>query len=303
MLAQVNPVLDPLLVTPLRNAVVNSAWGRGKIDIPPGIARKLNDTAVVTSVEPVAPRFKPDFAKTMRVNPASDRAKGQKFKVRDERGVEGWARAQDMRRTKLADGSPFVFNLGDRAGFTSHDWEIGLGGGRYGGANLISTYGAYSLTDNMKIELTLSQFLGNASNGYKAELGLNHVILPEWRLSPFLELGTGTGHGTAWLLTGMDAASTLVTVDPDELVVAVARRHLGSDSRVTFQVADGAEFLREMRADPRLASLPVVLFSADGGAHAKAMSLGANDALRKPVQLRDLLSMVSKHCGHDEATD
>ena len=63
----------------------------------------------------------------------------------------------------------------------------------------------------------------------------------------FLELGTGTGHGTAWLLTGMDAASTLVTVDPDELVVAVARRHLGSDSRVTFQVADGAEFLRGAR--------------------------------------------------------
>ena len=47
------------------------------------------------------------------------------FKVRDERGVEGWARARDMRRTKLADGSPFVFNLGDRDGFTSHDWEIG----------------------------------------------------------------------------------------------------------------------------------------------------------------------------------
>ena len=40
MLAQVNPVLDPLLVTPLRNAVVNSAWGRGKTDIPPGIARE-----------------------------------------------------------------------------------------------------------------------------------------------------------------------------------------------------------------------------------------------------------------------
>src|SRR5262245_53279195 len=31
-----------------------------------------------------------------------------------------------------------------------------------------------------------------------------------------LELGTGTGHGTAWLLSGMDAASTLDTVDTDE---------------------------------------------------------------------------------------
>jgi opacity protein-like surface antigen len=113
------------------------------------------------------------------------------FRVRDEQGVEGWARARDMRRTKLADGTPFVFNLGDRAGFTSHDWEIGIGGGDYGGANLINAYGAYSLTDNMKVELTLSQFLGNASNGYKAEAGLSHVIFPEWRLSPFLELGTG----------------------------------------------------------------------------------------------------------------
>ncbi len=58
-----------------------------------------------------------------------------------------------------------------------------------------------------------------------------------------LELGTGTGHGTAWLLAGMDAASTLDTVDTDEHVVAVARRHLGGDLRVTFHVADGAAFL------------------------------------------------------------
>ncbi|HEU4833253.1 MAG TPA: DUF6600 domain-containing protein [Pyrinomonadaceae bacterium] len=86
MLASVNPVLDPLLVTPLRNAVVNSAWGRGKIDIPPGIARKLNDTTVVTSTTPVAPRSRPDLVKRMRVNNAPDHAKGQKFQVRDERG-------------------------------------------------------------------------------------------------------------------------------------------------------------------------------------------------------------------------
>ena len=43
----------------------------------------------------------------------------------------------------------------------------------------------------------------------------------------FLELGTGTGHGTAWLLHGMDAASSLDTVDSDDRVVAIARRHLG----------------------------------------------------------------------------
>jgi predicted O-methyltransferase YrrM len=60
----------------------------------------------------------------------------------------------------------------------------------------------------------------------------------------FLELGTGTGHGTAWLLAGMDAASILDTVDTDASVVAVAQRHLGADNRVRFHIMDGAEFLR-----------------------------------------------------------
>ena len=58
-----------------------------------------------------------------------------------------------------------------------------------------------------------------------------------------LELGTGTGHGTAWLLSGMDSGATLDTVDTDPDVVAVAQRHLGADGRVTFHVMDGAEFL------------------------------------------------------------
>ena len=89
MLASVNPVLDPLLLTPLRNAAVKSAWGRGKKDIPPGIARKLDDTPVITSRAPIEPRFRRDLAKSMRVETVSDRAKGQKFKVRDERQGQG----------------------------------------------------------------------------------------------------------------------------------------------------------------------------------------------------------------------
>ncbi len=91
MLASVNPVLDPLLLTPLRNAAVNSAWGRGKKDIPPGIARKLDDTTVITSRAPIETQFRRDIAKSMRVETVSDRAKGQKFKVRDERPGKGAA--------------------------------------------------------------------------------------------------------------------------------------------------------------------------------------------------------------------
>ena len=65
----------------------------------------------------------------------------------------------------------------------------------------------------------------------------------------FLELGTGTGVGTCWLLDGMDAASRLESVDSDERVLAIARRHLGSDPRVTFHHQDGAEFLGRAAAN------------------------------------------------------
>ena len=60
----------------------------------------------------------------------------------------------------------------------------------------------------------------------------------------FLEIGTGTGVGTAWLLAGMDADSRLVTVDIDAAAANIAKRHLGHDSRVTFHIMDGAEFLQ-----------------------------------------------------------
>src|SRR5262245_8015416 len=85
MLTQVHPVLDPLTLTPLRNAVLHSAWGRGKKDLPPGIAKKLDETAVVTSATPKAPPFRRDLAQALRVQSVPDKAKGQKFKVRDER--------------------------------------------------------------------------------------------------------------------------------------------------------------------------------------------------------------------------
>jgi predicted O-methyltransferase YrrM len=61
-----------------------------------------------------------------------------------------------------------------------------------------------------------------------------------------LELGTGTGVGTAWLLAGMDADSRLVSVDNDRAAQEVARRHLGGDRRVTFHLADAAEFLETL---------------------------------------------------------
>ncbi len=53
----------------------------------------------------------------------------------------------------LADGSPFTFNRGDRAGFTSHRFELGMFAGSYGGATLISTYGSWSFNSQLAAEV------------------------------------------------------------------------------------------------------------------------------------------------------
>jgi hypothetical protein len=85
-LASVRSTLDPLTLTPLRNAVIHSAWGRGKIDLPPGIAKKLRDTPVYVGSDIRESRSRKDVAKWMRVERVSDKARNEKFKIKDERG-------------------------------------------------------------------------------------------------------------------------------------------------------------------------------------------------------------------------
>jgi len=59
----------------------------------------------------------------------------------------------------------------------------------------------------------------------------------------FLELGTGCGLGTCWLLDGMSTGSRLISVDTDRRVQAIAREELGLDPRLTLILGDGGEFL------------------------------------------------------------
>ena len=64
-----------------------------------------------------------------------------------------------------------------------------------------------------------------------------------------LELGTGTGLSTAWLLDGMDQAARLITVDVDPGPQAVAREILGGDVRLEIVTADAAVFLDQQAGE------------------------------------------------------
>jgi len=61
----------------------------------------------------------------------------------------------------------------------------------------------------------------------------------------FLELGTGTGLSTAWILEGMDNEATLTSIDNDETFLAIAKSHLGNDKRLRLIHTDGAAWVEQ----------------------------------------------------------
>lgn len=66
--------------------------------------------------------------------------------------------------------------------------------------------------------------------------------------SRFLELGTGTGLSTAWILAGMDAYSSLISVDNEADFLEVAERFLGQDDRLSLIHSDGGEWVENNKS-------------------------------------------------------
>lgn len=59
----------------------------------------------------------------------------------------------------------------------------------------------------------------------------------------FLELGTGTGLSTSWILDGMDSTSTLVSLDNDKTLLNIAKKFLGHDTRLNLVLSDGEKWV------------------------------------------------------------
>lgn len=64
----------------------------------------------------------------------------------------------------------------------------------------------------------------------------------------FLELGTGTGLSTSWILDGMDNDSTLISIDNDPLFLEIAKNNLGFDNRLNLILSDGGKWVEENRS-------------------------------------------------------
>lgn len=64
----------------------------------------------------------------------------------------------------------------------------------------------------------------------------------------FLELGTGVGLSLSWMIDGMDANSTLVSVDNDSQLVEIGQQYFGKDNRVAIVCEDGSRWIKTYTA-------------------------------------------------------
>jgi Bacterial SH3 domain len=113
------------------------------------------------------------------------------IKVRTADGREGWVHRAQLERTLTPGGAEVRVAGPTPEARTEHHWEVGLGTGDFDGANVVIVNGAYALTSNLLLRADVSHLLGDYSNGWLGTAGIAHVIMPAWRVSPFLGIGGG----------------------------------------------------------------------------------------------------------------
>ena len=174
------------------------------------------------------------------------------YQVRAANGVEGWVDQAQMELTLKPDGSEVDFAQATLDDFTNAKWEAGILAGDFGGANIVSLYGGYSINPHVSVEVWGSQILGNFSNGWMGSVNLVHETWPDWRFSPFFTLGAGVIHTSpkSTIIQGEDRTDEVGHVGAGLRVYATRRFLLRIEykSYVVFTSRDENEEVREWKA-------------------------------------------------------
>ncbi len=89
------------------------------------------------------------------------------------------------------------------------------------------------------------------------------------------------GYRVVLAANGLQAVDAAVRERPDLILMDIMMPEL-----------DGFEAMRRLRRDRELADVPIIAVTAMEGAHDLAIEAGADDCVRKPVDIRGLLSKV-----------
>jgi hypothetical protein len=113
------------------------------------------------------------------------------IKVRTAAGREGWVHRSQLERTLTPGGAEVRLAGPAPESRTDHRWEVGLASGDFGGANVITVNGAYALNSNLLVRADVNHLLGSFSDGWLGTVGIAHVFMPQWRVSPLVGIGGG----------------------------------------------------------------------------------------------------------------
>jgi CheY-like chemotaxis protein len=100
------------------------------------------------------------------------------------------------------------------------------------------------------------------------------------------ELLEGAGYDVVCAVNGLEALARLRGSDPFCVILL----------DIMMPVMNGYEFRDAQLKDPRLAAIPVIVITADGRAREKALQIGTDRYLQKPLSPPDLLQAIGDYC-------
>jgi len=120
------------------------------------------------------------------------KSKNNWIKAVTEKGIEGWIHRRDIINTVGINGEEVRLGIPSIEDYSNRRWEIGFSAGQFDEIPSLGLYGGYRFTNNLMLELQLTQATGNESKNNLMLVGLTHQPFPQWRFSPYFTLATGT---------------------------------------------------------------------------------------------------------------
>lgn len=149
------------------------------------------------------------------------------FKVRNEKGTKGWVSRLNLSNTLSEAGNLVAMEKFGLNEFEKSKWELGIQGGDFGGAPLVSGLLAYSLIKNISVEVNINEAVGNLSSRIYGGVSILNQPYPNWRASPFFGLGVGRIKTklNKTLVSGEDRLNGMIQVEAG-LRVYITRRFI-----------------------------------------------------------------------------
>ena len=113
------------------------------------------------------------------------------FQIRTRKGKLGWVDRAQMEKTLTPSGESTEFAEVSLDDFSSRRWELGLVGGIFNDAPVMTLYGGYALMPKLSAEFSISQVVGEFSSSQLMNINLMSQPFNDWRYSPFFTLGIG----------------------------------------------------------------------------------------------------------------